>query len=130
MGKIIFGQRGAAVLKIILLVNLLLITACTLVKQDKYIKTDTFRDEAWKLCMDSNKYKQQAQENRKISCQKDAQDFITHAENNFREFKADENNYRLCRAKFADIQMSDRCFNEQQEKYYRRELDGYKSGLN
>lgn len=121
-----------AVLKKILLINVLLVTACSLqlVKEEKYISTDKFRDEAYNICMGSKKYKKEPQHSRQKICQKDAQLFITRAENKFREYKADEHNYRLCRSKFANIQVSDKCFREQQRKYYKRELDGYKAKLN
>ncbi len=118
--------------KKILLVNIIFLTACStqMVKEEKYISTGSFRDDAYKICMNSKKYKQEIQESRKLNCQKDAQTFITIAKSNFREYKADEHNYRLCRSKFSNIQVSDKCFKEQQEKYYRRELNGYKAALN
>jgi len=80
--------------------------------------------------MSSKKYKKEPQQNRKLICQKGAQAYITAAEKKFREYKADEHNYRMCRSKFADIRVSDKCFNEQQKKYYKRELASYKSKLN
>lgn len=119
-----------AVFKKIFLISVLLMSACTLVKQEKYISTDKFRSDAYKLCMSSKKFAKESSQYRKLNCQKDAQTFITSAENKFRQYKADEHNYRLCRSRFSDIQASDNCFRQQQEKYYRRELDGYKAKLN
>lgn len=104
--------------------------ACSLVKQEKYITTGKFRDDAYKICMSSKKFANESRQSRKSICQKDAQTFITSAEKKFRQYKADEHNYRLCRSRFADIRVSDKCFNEQQEKYYKRELESYKSKLN
>lgn len=118
-------------LKKLLLINVLFVSACSvqLVKEEKYISTEQFKDAAYKICMNSNKYKER-QHNKKSLCQKDAQKYITSAEHKFREYKADEHNYRLCRSRFSNIQVADKCFTKQQEKYYRRELDGYKAWLN
>ncbi len=80
--------------------------------------------------MTSKKYQQQPQAGRKTICQTEAQTVIGKATSDFRQYKADEHNYRLCRSKFSNIELSDKCFNEQQEKYYRRELEGYKASLN
>jgi len=108
------------------------ITACSvsLVKEEKYISTKPFQDDAYKFCMGSTKYKKERQQNRQSICEKEAQALIATAEKKFRDYKADEHNYRLCRSKFANIEVSDKCFREQQEKYYRRELASYKAKLN
>jgi len=120
------------VFKKLLLINLLFVGACSLqyVKDEKYISTKPFVDEAFKICMDSKKYKKEPQDKRKAICTDEAQATVKAAEDKFRKYKADEHNYRLCRSKFADMQVSDKCFNQQQEKYYGRELDSYKASLN
>lgn len=119
-------------LKRVLLINVLFVAACglKLVKDEKYIATGKFRDEAFKICMSSKKYGNEPQQGRKAICNKDARAFIANAEMKFREYKADEHNYRLCRSRFADIPASDECFRRQQEKYYERELAAYKANLN
>ncbi len=117
--------------KKIFLINFIFIAACTtsLVKEEKYISTEPFKAEAYSICMASKKYKQEIQIDREQICRKDANRVIAKAESDFREYKADEHNYRLCRTKFSDINVSDKCFKKQQKKYYERELDNYRSKL-
>lgn len=118
-------------LKKIILCSVLLVTACgiRLVKEDKYISTQPFKDDAYRLCLGDKKSTRQPQADKQATCQKEADAFIIRAEHKFREFKADEHNYRLCRSRFSNIQLSDKCFREQQQKYYKRELAGYKASL-
>lgn len=119
-------------IKKIALVSIVLLTACNykIVKEEKYIATDKFRDAAYKICLDSKQYKKLAKQGRHATCHKDAQAFISKAEKKFRDYKADEHNYRLCRSKFPSPTLTDKCFREQQEKYYHRELESYKARLN
>ena len=113
-------------------VVLLFASACglKLVKDEKYISTEQFNGQAVNICMTSKKYKKEAASTRKQLCQQSANSFLADAERKFREYKADEHNYRLCRSKFANIQLSDRCFRDRQIKYYQRELASYKLEMN
>ncbi len=115
-----------------LFVALLFLTACgvKLVKDEKYISTGQFHEQAMKICMTGKKYKEEAVSARRQLCQQSASSFIADAEHKFREYKADEHTYRLCRSKFANVNLSDKCFREKQVKYYQRELAGYKRELN
>lgn len=115
--------------RIIISIFIVVLGACSLVKEEKYIATDSYRDAAYKLCVEGKKYQAKSQQERQAMCRQEAIDFITTAENKFREYKADEHNYRLCRSKYAAIEASDKCFREQQDKYYSRELEVYKAGL-
>ena len=115
--------------RIIIFIFVVLLGACSLVKEEKYISTDSYRDAAYKLCVEGKKYQAKSQQERQENCRSDASEFITSAENKFREYKADTHNYRLCRSKYADIQVSDKCFRDQQDKYYTRELEAYKASL-
>lgn len=115
--------------RIIISILIVMLGACSLVKEEKYIATDSYRDATNKLCLEGKKYQAKSPQERQAICRKESVDFITSAENKFREYKADEHNYRLCRSKYADIQDSDKCFREQQDKYYARELEAYKASL-
>lgn len=119
-------------IKKISIICVLLLSACNykIVKDESYISTDKFRDAAYQICLDSKKYKIEPRSERKTICHKDAQEFITTAEKKYRDYKADEHNYRLCRSKFPSMQLTDKCFREKQEKYYKRELERYKANLN
>lgn len=118
--------------KYFLLLTVLVMTACglKLVKDEKYISTEQFRVQAVEICITSKKYKNVAVKSRNEICEKDAAKLIADAEHKFREYKADEHNYRLCRSKFSNIKASDKCFMEKQANYYKRELATYKKKLN
>lgn len=110
----------------LLLLCVFTVTACSLVAEHKYVDTTQYRDEAYRLCMASDKYSPATQQQR---CRQDAETIIRRAEHDFREFRADEHNYRLCRSRYPDIAEADRCFTKQQDKYYKRELHNYQMSL-
>ena len=111
----------------LILFAVLLLTACglKLVKDEKYIDTKTFQEEVYTLCMKRGNFRSQSPPGSETACQEDARRFIASAEKKFREYKADEHSYRLCKAKFAHMVQVDKCFREKQESYYRREVSSY-----
>lgn len=120
------------VIKNIALIGTVLLVACNykIVKEEKFISTDKFKAEAFKICMSSKGTKGMEKATRKTHCQKDADNIVTTAEKKYREYKADEHNYRLCRSKYPSVPLVDKCFIKRQEKYYNRELETYRNNLN
>ncbi|MDH5444329.1 MAG: hypothetical protein OEY52_02160 [Gammaproteobacteria bacterium] len=114
--------------KFVILPICLLVASCglKLVKEEKYIATDSYKHQAVEVCLKSKKF---SKSSREAKCAEHAGQFIANAEKSFRVYKADEHNYRLCRSKFSRIEDSDKCFKVQQEKYYKRELISYRASL-